>query len=89
LLPQFRARRVRPARTECHRSLAFGKLGEFAAAAAIKKGALLQVEGELRSREYDKGGVKHKAFECRLESILKLDRAAHREGREGGNDPDV
>jgi hypothetical protein len=26
------------------------------------------------SREYEKDGVKHKVFECRLESILKLDR---------------
>ena len=35
----------------------------------------MQVEGELRGREYEKDGVKHKVFECCLESILKLDRA--------------
>jgi len=38
---------------------------------ALKR-AHLQVEGELRSREYDKDGVKHKAFERWLESILKI-----------------
>ncbi len=37
-------------RTEWHRC--FRKLGEFAA--GLKKGAHVQVEGELRSREYDK-----------------------------------
>jgi single-strand DNA-binding protein len=74
-------------RTEWHRCLAFGKLGDFAA--GLKKGAHLQVEGELRSREYDKDGVKHKVFECRLESILKLDRAARREEPEAGDDPDA
>jgi hypothetical protein len=33
-----------------------------------------QVEGELRGREYEEDGLKHQVFECRLESILKLDR---------------
>ena len=44
----------------------------------LKKGANVQVEGELRSREYEKDGVKHRVFECRLESVLKLDRAERR-----------
>jgi hypothetical protein len=35
----------------------------------------VQVEGEFRGREYEKDGVNHMVFECRLESILKLDRA--------------
>jgi single-strand DNA-binding protein len=47
-------------------------------AATLKKGAHVQVEGELRAREYEKDGVKHKIFECRLESILRLDRAERR-----------
>ncbi|MCU1325241.1 MAG: single-strand binding protein [Bryobacterales bacterium] len=63
-------------RTEWHRCVAFGKLAEFAL--GLKKGAHVQVEGELRSREYQKDGVAHRAFECRVESILKLDRAARR-----------
>jgi hypothetical protein len=33
--------------------------------------------------------VKHKIFDCRLESILKLDRAARREEPEFGDDPDA
>jgi single-stranded DNA-binding protein len=41
----------------------------------LKKGAYVKVEGELRGREYEKDGMKRKVFECRLESILKLDRA--------------
>jgi len=60
-------------RTEWHRSLVFGKLGEFAA--LLKKGAHVQIEGELRSREYERDGVKHRVWECIAESTLKLDRA--------------
>jgi len=44
----------------------------------LEERAHVQVEGELRGREYEKDGVKHKVFECRLESILKLDRAERR-----------
>lgn len=70
-------------RTEWHRCISFGKLADFAA--TLKKGAHVQVEGELRGREYEKDGSKHKVFECRLESILKLDRAERRE--EDQSDP--
>jgi single-strand DNA-binding protein len=72
------------ARTEWHRCLAPGKLGEFAA--NLKKGAHVEVEGELRSREYEKDGVTHRAFECHVESILKLDRAARQETSAAGED---
>src|SRR6202161_4874101 len=62
--------------TEWHRCVAFGKLGEFAA--TLKKGAHIQVEGELRSRKYDskKTNSEQTIWEIRLNSILKLDRAA-------------
>jgi single-strand DNA-binding protein len=62
--------------TEWHRCSVFGKLGEFAG--TLRKGAHLQVEGELRSREYDskKTGLKQTVWEIRVNSILKLDRAA-------------
>ena len=60
-------------RTEWHRCIANGKLAEFAA--TLEKGAKVYVEGELRSREYDRDGVTHRTFECRVDSILKLDRA--------------
>src|SRR5258708_24295804 len=61
--------------TEWHRCVVFGKLSEFAG--TLKKGAHIQVEGELRSREYDskKAGTKQTIWEIRLNSVLKLDRA--------------
>ena len=43
-------------------------------AAGLKKGAHVLVEGALRSREYEKDGVKHRTYECKADAILKLDR---------------
>jgi single-strand DNA-binding protein len=62
-------------RTEWHRCVVFGKLSEFAG--TLTKGAHVQVEGELRSREYDskKTDAKQRIWEIRVDSILKLDRA--------------
>jgi single-strand DNA-binding protein len=68
-------------RTEWHRCIAWGKLGEWAA--SLMKGMHVQIEGELRSREYvEKVGekkakvdVKRRVSEIRVDSILKLDRA--------------
>ena len=61
--------------TEWHRCVVFGKLADFAK--TLTKGAHIQVEGELRSREYDskKTDSKHRVWEIRVASILKLDRA--------------
>ena len=61
--------------TEWHRCVVFGKLSEFAS--TLKKGAHIQVEGELRSREYDskKTDAKLRIWEIKVDSILKLDRA--------------
>jgi single-strand DNA-binding protein len=61
--------------TEWHRCVVFGKLAEFAK--TLTKGAHIQVEGELRSREYDskKTDAKARVWEIRVASILKLDRA--------------
>ena len=61
--------------TEWHRCVVFGKLSEFAV--TLTKGAHVQVEGELRSREYDskKTDSKQRIWEIRVSSILKLDRA--------------
>jgi single-strand DNA-binding protein len=72
------------ARTEWHQVVAWGKLGEFAA--SIKKGSLIAVEGELRSREYpDKtyAEVRRRVWEIRADSILKLDRAERSRPEEG------
>ena len=61
--------------TEWHRCVVFGKRSEVAG--TRKKGAQSQVEGELRSREYDskKTDSKQRIWEVRVDSILKLDRA--------------
>jgi single-strand DNA-binding protein len=62
--------------TEWHRCVVFGKgLAKFAG--TLKKGAHLQVEGELRSRKYDstRTGAEETIWEIRVNSILKLDRA--------------
>jgi single-strand DNA-binding protein len=61
--------------TEWHRCVVFGKLSDFAA--TLKKGAHVQVEGELRSREYvnSKTSSSQRVWEIRVASILKLDRA--------------
>jgi len=68
-------------RTEWHRCVAWGSLSQFAA--KLEKGAHVQIEGELRYREYEKeygtkkapSRVKHRVAEIHLNRILKLDRA--------------
>ena len=63
--------------TEWHRCIVFGKkLAEFAG--TLKKGAHLMIEGELRSRNYTstKYNAEQSIWEIRVDSILKLDRAA-------------
>ena len=75
------------AQTEWHRCVVFGKLSEFAS--TLTKGAHIQVEGELRSREYDskKTDCRQRIWEIRVDSILKLDRAekAGPEDQDHGN----
>ncbi len=72
--------------TEWHRCVVFGKLAEFAK--TLTKGAHIQVEGELRSREYDskKTDAKERVWEIRVASILKLDRAEKAGPEDAGND---
>jgi len=65
-------------RTEWHRIVAFGKPAEHAK--GLKKGDYVEVEGELRSTEYDaevlegKNGatVKRRAWEVRASLVKKL-----------------
>ena len=74
-------------RTEWHRVIVWGKLGEFAA--KIQKGAHLAVDEELVSREFtDKKhkDVKHRIWEVRATSILKLDRAEKAGSEEQADD---
>jgi len=77
--------------TTWHRIIAWGKLGEYAA--NLIKGAHLQIEGEIRTRDYVQqktGGkkaaeVKKTITEVRATSIAKLDRAK----KEGESMPDA
>jgi single-strand DNA-binding protein len=75
--------------TEWHRCVVFGKLGEFAA--TLKKGAHIQVEGELRSRKYTstKTNSEQTIWEIRVNSILKLDRAAKASTEEQDEEEEV
>jgi len=73
--------------TEWHRCVVFGELSEFAR--TLTKGAHVQVEGELRSREYDskKTDTKRRVWEIRVSSILKLDRAEKAGPKDQPEDP--
>ena len=72
-------------RTEWHRCVAFGKLADFAG--TLTKGAHVAIEGELRSHEYqreltvgtEKTTLTQRVWEIRVDSVLKLDRAARGE----------
>jgi single-strand DNA-binding protein len=70
--------------TTWHRCVAWGKLGEFAA--TLTKGAHVQIEGEIRTREYTPKGPGKKAVgvtksitEVHVVSIVKLDRSGKAE----------
>lgn len=70
-----------------HRCVAFGRAGEYAA--TLTKGAPVQVEGEIRTREYAEnaegkksGTTKKTVTEIRVYRIAKLDRPG-KAGREG------
>lgn len=71
----------RVSETTWHRCIVWAKLGEYAA--TLTKGAHVQIEGEIRTREYTQKGtgkkapdVKKSITEVRVTSILKLDRAS-------------
>ena len=80
----------RQSQTTWHRIIAWGKLGEYAA--NLIKGAHLQIEGEIRTRDYVQktGGknsdeVKKTITEIRATSIAKLDRTK----KDGESVPDA
>ena len=81
-------------RTEWHRCTAWGKLAEFAG--KLEKGAHVQVEGELRYREYKKDPgsdadavpIKRRLAEIHANRILKLDRVAKQDEPAPEGDPE-
>jgi single-strand DNA-binding protein len=77
-------------RTEWHRAVVFGRLNDFAA--TLKKGDHVQIQGQLRTREYEKPGegkkqapTKQRITEIRVTSILKLDRS----WKQNAGQPDI
>jgi single-strand DNA-binding protein len=74
-------------RTEWHRAVVFGRQSEFAA--TLKKGDHVQIQGQLRSREYEKPAegkkkapLKQRVTEIRVISLLKLGRNSKPNGSE-------
>jgi single-strand DNA-binding protein len=57
-------------RIEWHHIEAWGKLAEYGA--AFRKGAHLEIEGELRSREYENKGVQVRTYDIVANSILSI-----------------
>ena len=80
-------------RTEWHRCTVWGKLAEFAG--KLEKGGHVQIEGELRYREYEKdrgkestaAPIKRRLAEIHASRILKLDRAAKQDEPAPDGDP--
>jgi single-strand DNA-binding protein len=70
-------------RTEWHRIVVWGKFGEWAG--SLKSGAYIEVEGELRYREFQPNGsdAKVRTAEIHASSILTLDRAEKTEHDSG------
>ena len=61
-------------RSEYHRCIVWGaKFAEIAA--EFKKGAHFQIEGELRSREFQKDGVASRVAEVRVLSVVQIRQA--------------
>jgi single-strand DNA-binding protein len=69
-------------RTEWHACIVWAKLGQWAA--SLKKGAFVEVEGELRYREFQPQGsdAKVRSAEIYVISILTLDRGERSEANE-------
>jgi single-strand DNA-binding protein len=72
-------------RTEWHRAVVFGRLTDLAS--TLKKGDHVQIQGQLRTREYEKpaegkkkNATKQQITEIRVTSILKLDRSWKQNG---------
>jgi single-stranded DNA-binding protein len=63
----------------------FGKLAEYAR--TLGKGSHVMIQGVVRTREYERDGLKQRVFELRADTIGKLDRAERRQDNE--IDPDA
>jgi hypothetical protein len=53
---------------------------------SLKSGAHVQIEDELRSREYEKDGVSHRIWECKASRIAKPDRIERADETSSGDE---
>jgi single-strand DNA-binding protein len=72
-------------RTDWHRVVTFGKLAQYTRTST--KGSYVMVQGAVRTREYERDGIKHRVTEVRADSIGKLDRAERRTESDGDPEP--
>ena len=63
-------------RTDWHRVVSFAGLAEYSR--TLPKGSYVMVQGAVRTREYERDGVKQRVVEIRADTIGKLDRAERR-----------
>ena len=70
-------------RTEWHRVVFFGKLGEIAAK-YLRKGSSVYVEGELRYGKYEKDGVTHYTTDIAANQMQMLGNRGDGQRQQGG-----
>jgi single-strand DNA-binding protein len=63
-------------RSDWHRVVSFSRLAEYTR--TLPKGSYVLAQGAVRTREYERDGVKHRVVELRADTIGKLDRAERR-----------
>ena len=71
-------------RTEWHRVVFFNRLAEIASE-YLKRGSKIYLEGELRTREWEREGQKHYTTEIVANEMHMLDSRGGMEGGGGGN----
>ena len=71
-------------RTEWHRVVFFNRLAEIASE-YLKRGSKIYLEGELRTREWEREGQKHYTTEIVVNEMQMLDSRGGMEGGGGGN----
>ena len=71
-------------RTEWHRIVFFNRLAEIASE-YLKRGSKIYLEGELRTREWEREGQKHYTTEIVANEMQMLDSRGGMEGGGGGN----
>lgn len=77
-----------PERTEWHNVVCFGKLADVVDK-YLKKGAKVYIEGKMRTRSYDKNGIKRYVTEIYAENMVMLDSRQQQQPQEQNQQEDV